>query len=216
MCSVMTVVHRWSVASCKLGYCLGVLLLFAEMLLVLGFVQPMQFGNFSCLVPDDQQGSAGGLEWLWLRGSDKAVVPIVGQCSNTAVPTSTTIQSCLKLMQLLPRDALHNITNETPKEKKIFTVKHQIWCKMCIDLDYGAVIVQLFFAGCMYTYFQIIFSSCFPPPFYLFIFSWINQRKKMLLFKFFIALATFPVYFPVLASFTVEHGYKMVQSVLKI
>ena len=56
MCSVMIVVHRWSVASCKLGYCLGVLLL------VLGFVQPAQFGNFSCSAPADQQGSASGME----------------------------------------------------------------------------------------------------------------------------------------------------------
>jgi len=62
MCSVMTVVHRWLVASCKLGFCLGVLLLFAQLLLVLGFVQPMQFGNFSCSVPADQQGSASGME----------------------------------------------------------------------------------------------------------------------------------------------------------
>jgi len=36
-CWVMTVVHRWSVATCKLGYCPGVLLLFAQLLLVLWF-----------------------------------------------------------------------------------------------------------------------------------------------------------------------------------
>ena len=171
---VMTVVHRWSVASCKLGYCLGVLLLFAELLLQLGFVQPMQFWNFSCLVPADQQGSAGGLEWLWLRGSDKAVVPIVGQCGNTAVPIPATIQRHLKLMQLLPQDALHNITNETPKEKKIFTVKHQIWSKMCIDLDYGAVNVHLLFAGCMYTYFQIIFLCFFFSFLFVNFVYWLN------------------------------------------
>ena len=86
-------VHRGSVASCKLGYCVGVLLLFAQLLLVLGFVQPAQFGNFSCSVPADQQGSASSMEWLQLRGSDKAVLLIVDQCGNTAVPTPTTIQS---------------------------------------------------------------------------------------------------------------------------
>jgi len=37
MCWVMTVVHRWSVATCKLGYCPGDLLLFAQLLLVLWF-----------------------------------------------------------------------------------------------------------------------------------------------------------------------------------
>jgi hypothetical protein len=62
MGSVMTEVNTWSVASCKLGYCLGVLLLFAQMLLVFGFVQPTQFGSFSCSVPADQQGSASGME----------------------------------------------------------------------------------------------------------------------------------------------------------
>jgi len=62
MCSVTIVVYRWSVASCKLGYCPGVLLLFAQLLLVLRFVQRMQFGNFSCLVPADQQGSGRGME----------------------------------------------------------------------------------------------------------------------------------------------------------
>jgi hypothetical protein len=45
-----------------LGYCLGTLLLFAQLLLVLGFVQPMQFENFSYSVPADQQWSASGME----------------------------------------------------------------------------------------------------------------------------------------------------------
>jgi hypothetical protein len=55
MSSVMTVVHRWSVASCKLGYCLGVLLQFAQLLLLVDFVQPTLFGNFCCSVPANQQ-----------------------------------------------------------------------------------------------------------------------------------------------------------------
>jgi hypothetical protein len=42
--------------------CLGVLVLFAQLLLVLGFVQPLQFGNFSCSFPADQQGSASDME----------------------------------------------------------------------------------------------------------------------------------------------------------
>jgi len=63
-------------------------------------------------------------------------------------------------MQLLPRDSLH-ITNETPQQK-IFTVKHKIWREMYTDVDYGAVNIKLLFVGYMlYTYFQIISSSCF-------------------------------------------------------
>jgi hypothetical protein len=108
-----------------LGFCLGVLLLFAQFLLVLGFVQPVQFGIFSCSVSADQQGSASDMGLLRLRGIDKVVVTIVDHCCNTGVPTPTTKQRHLKLMQLLPWDALH-ITNETSQQKKIFTVKHQI------------------------------------------------------------------------------------------
>jgi hypothetical protein len=67
---------------------------------VLGFVQPLQFGNFSCSFPADQQGSASDMEWLLLVGSDKAVMPMGDQCGNTAVPTPTTKQRHLKLMQL--------------------------------------------------------------------------------------------------------------------
>jgi len=59
-------------------------------------------------------------------------------------------------MQLLPRDSLH-ITNETPQQKKIFTVKNQIWREMYTDVDYGAVNIKILFAGCvLYTYLQII------------------------------------------------------------
>ena len=146
------------VSSYKLDYCLGVLLLFTQLLLVLGFVQPMQFGNFSCSVSADQQGSASDMGWLRLRGIDKVVVTFVYHCGNTGVPTPTTKQRHLKLMQLLPWDALH-ITNETSQQKKICTVKHQIWCEMCIDLYYGAVNFQLLGTWC--THIFKIFSLFF-------------------------------------------------------
>jgi hypothetical protein len=40
-------------------------------------------------------------------------------------------------------------------------------------------------------------------------------NQKLLLFKFFIALATFPFCSPILGPLMVEHQYKMVQSDLK-
>jgi hypothetical protein len=68
---------------------------------------------------------------------------------------------------------------------------------------------------CMHIFKLFSHHAPFLSFFLLNFVSWVIKDKKLLIFKFFIALATFPFCFPVLGPLTVDHGYKMFQSDFK-
>ena len=211
MCSVMIVVHRWSVGSCKLGYCLGVLLLFAQLLLMLGFVQPVQFGNFSCLVSADQQG-------VWSDSSEEAVIKQPCLWWTSAAMTLFLPPPQYKTFKFnaapTPEFFTHHKWNTPAEEEKYSEASDMTWnvhwCGLWSSKHWTSLcwvhVVHIFA-----NYFLIMFLFSFLSYFV----SWLNWGPKIALIQIFHTLVTFPFSSPILGPLTFEHRYKMDQSDFK-